>query len=71
MPLMRQQLSKMRVFVNAVRTRKWRGHTGKPVRSIINIGIGGSALGPKMVVEALSPYRRDDLDIHYVSKADA
>lgn len=71
MPLMRQQLSKMRVFVNAVRAGKWRGHTGKPVRSIVNIGIGGSDLGPKMVVEALSPYARNDLSIHYVSNVDS
>ena len=71
MPLMRKELSKMRVFVNSVRTGKWRGYTGKPVRCIVNIGIGGSDLGPKMVVEALRPYLRDDLNIHYVSNMDS
>lgn len=70
MPELRKQLSKMRVFVNAVRGGSWKGHTGKTINRIINIGIGGSDLGPKMVVEALAPYTRQNLSIEYVSNVD-
>lgn len=47
-----------------------RGYTGKPIKSIVNIGIGGSDLGPAMVTEALKPYAKRDLDAHFVSNID-
>lgn len=67
----RKQLNRMRVFVNAVRSQSWRGYTGKPIKRVVNIGIGGSELGPKMVVEALSPYAHPDIQMHYVSNVDS
>jgi glucose-6-phosphate isomerase len=61
---------RMRAFADAVRDGKWRGATGKPIRRVINIGIGGSDLGPKMVTAALRPYRHPRLDMHFVSNVD-
>ncbi len=61
---------RMRAFAEQVRDGTWRGATGKPIRRIINIGIGGSDLGPKMVTAALRPYRHPRLDMHFVSNVD-
>ncbi|MFT7583581.1 MAG: glucose-6-phosphate isomerase, partial [Myxococcota bacterium] len=63
-------LAQMRTFSDAVRNGTHRGHTGAAITDIINIGIGGSDLGPVMVTEALRPYWRDGLRVHYVSNVD-
>ncbi|CCD30365.1 Glucose-6-phosphate isomerase (GPI) (Phosphoglucose isomerase) (PGI) (Phosphohexose isomerase) (PHI) [Candidatus Glomeribacter gigasporarum BEG34] len=68
--LIHQALEKMSAFAERVRGGHWRGYTGKPIRSIVNIGIGGSELGPKMVCEALHPFGTADLDVHFVSNID-
>ncbi len=60
----------MREFSEAVRNGKWRGYTGKAIRDIVNIGIGGSDLGPVMVTEALKHYSSPDLKAHFVSNID-
>jgi glucose-6-phosphate isomerase len=57
-------------FTDRVRSGEWTGYTGKPVRHIVNIGIGGSDLGPLMVCEALKPYASDNLQMHFVSNVD-
>jgi glucose-6-phosphate isomerase len=57
MPAVNAVLRKMRGFSEAVRSGEWRGFTGRPVTTVVNIGIGGSDLGPAMICEALEPYR--------------
>lgn len=71
MPGINQVLKKMRTFSQAVRSGEWVGFTGKAITDIVNIGIGGSDLGPKMVCEALKPYARKDLRVHFVSNVDS
>jgi glucose-6-phosphate isomerase len=63
-------LDKMADFCNRVRTGEWKGHTGKPIRNVINIGIGGSDLGPVMAYEALRHYSRRDMTFRFVSNVD-
>lgn len=63
-------LDKMADFSNRVRSGKWKGHTGKPIRNIINIGIGGSDLGPVMAYEALRHYSQRNLTFRFVSNID-
>lgn len=63
-------LDHIRSFTEAVRSGTWKGYTGKPIKTIVNIGIGGSDLGPVMVTEALKPYAKRDLDAHFVSNID-
>ncbi len=70
MPAVNAVLAKMRNFSQAVRNGQWRGHTGKTVTDVVNIGIGGSDLGPLMVTEALRHYGRADLRLHFVSNID-
>jgi len=70
MPLVRGVLAKMRTFSDAVRDGTWTGHTGKAITDIVNIGIGGSDLGPVMVTEALRPYWKEGLRAHFVSNID-
>ncbi|HDQ41599.1 MAG TPA: glucose-6-phosphate isomerase [Desulfonatronum sp.] len=70
MPDVRRVLKQMRVFSEAVRGGTWRGFTGRRVRDVVNIGIGGSDLGPLMVTEALKPYGHPDLRMHFVSNVD-
>ena len=70
MPEINQVLAKMRIFCAAVRSGEWKGYTGKAITDIVNIGIGGSGLGPKMVSTALAPYSSDALKVHYVSNID-
>jgi glucose-6-phosphate isomerase len=67
----RRILTLMRSFSDAVRDGKHLGHTGKPITDIVNIGIGGSDLGPLMVCEALKPYSKANLRAHFVSNIDA
>jgi glucose-6-phosphate isomerase len=70
MPGVLESLAKMRTFTEAVRTGEWTGFTGKRVRDVVNIGIGGSDLGPAMACEALRPYGKSDLRMHFVSNVD-
>ncbi|PTN33489.1 glucose-6-phosphate isomerase [Desulfonatronum sp. SC1] len=70
MPDVRAVLARMRAFSDAVRDGIWLGFTGKRVRDVVNIGIGGSDLGPYMVAEALKPYGHPDLRMHFVSNVD-
>lgn len=71
MPGVQAVLEKMRLFSERVRSGAWRGATGEAITDIVNIGIGGSDLGPKMACEALKPYQRPDLRPHFVSNIDA
>jgi glucose-6-phosphate isomerase len=64
-------LDRMAAFCERVRSGEWRGHTGKPIRNVINIGIGGSDLGPVMAYEALRRYSRRDLTFRFVSNVDS
>jgi glucose-6-phosphate isomerase len=64
-------LDRMATFANRVRAGEWKGHTGEPIRNIVNIGIGGSDLGPVMAYEALRAYSRRDLEFRFVSNVDA
>ena len=71
MPGVHRVLTKMRAFTEAVRGGDWRGYTGRRITDVVNIGIGGSDLGPAMVCEALTPYGRDGpLRVHFVSNVD-
>jgi len=70
MPGVRSVLSRMRAFTDAVRAGVWTGYSGKPIRTVVNIGIGGSDLGPAMVVQALGFYAQPDLTFHFVSNVD-
>ncbi len=70
MPAVNQVLAKMRTFSEAVRSGAWKGYTGKAITDIVNIGIGGSDLGPQMVVLALTPYVKPDMRFHFVSNVD-
>jgi glucose-6-phosphate isomerase len=63
-------LDKMAAFTDKVRSGVWKGHTGKPIKNIINIGIGGSDLGPVMAYEALKHYSRRDLTFRFISNVD-
>lgn len=63
-------LKHMREFTESVRNKDWKGYTGKPITDVVNIGIGGSDLGPLMVTEALQPYGQRDLQVHFVSNID-
>ena len=70
MPQIREVLEKMKTFSNAVRSGAWKGATGKAITDVVNIGIGGSDLGPVMVCEALKHYQKPDLRVHFVSNVD-
>src|SRR5688572_12953919 len=63
-------LDKMTAFSNSVRSGQWKGHTGKPIRNIVNIGIGGSDLGPVMAYEALRHYSDRNLTFRFISNID-
>ncbi len=70
MPAVNRVLSQMRTFSEAVRMGVWTGYTGKAITDVVDIGIGGSDLGPKMVTRALAPYGKSDLHVHFVSNID-
>lgn len=71
MPQINAELDKMRRFADAIGSGQWTGYTGDPITDIVNIGIGGSDLGPAMVTECLRPYAaRPDLNVHFVSNVD-
>ena len=69
-PQVHAVLDKMAAFSDRVRTGEWRGATGKPIRNVINIGIGGSDLGPVMAYEALRHYSNRDMTFRFVSNVD-
>jgi len=60
----------MKEFTEAVRSGAWKGYIGKLINTIVNIGIGGSDLGPMMVTEALKPYAKRDLKARFASNID-
>jgi glucose-6-phosphate isomerase len=70
MPQINNVLAQMRTFSDCVRSGEWKGYTGKAITDIVNIGIGGSDLGPKMVSRALTPYASESLKVHFVSNID-
>lgn len=70
MPAVNDVLGRMRAFTEAVRSGAWTGYRGDRITDIVNIGIGGSDLGPKMVCQALTPYGHDELRVHFVSNVD-
>ena len=61
----------MAAFAERIRSGEWKGHTGKPIRNVVNVGIGGSDLGPVMAYEALRHYTRRDLTFRFVSNVDS
>jgi glucose-6-phosphate isomerase len=65
-----ETLGRMTAFCERVRSGKWRGHTGKPIRNVVNVGIGGSDLGPVMAYEALRHYAKRELTFRFVSNVD-
>ena len=69
-PQVHAVLDKMADFSTRVRSGEWKGHTGKPIRNVVNIGIGGSDLGPVMAYEALRYYSQRDLNFRFVSNID-
>jgi glucose-6-phosphate isomerase len=66
----RSALKQMHLFTDKVRQGKWLGYSGKRITDIVNIGVGGSNLGPQMVTEALKQYSDDSVNVHYVSNVD-
>ncbi len=70
MPGVNAVLAHMRQFSDAIRSGQWKGYTGQPITDVVNIGIGGSDLGPVMVTEALKPYSKPGLRVHFVSNVD-
>ncbi len=70
MPDVTNVLQHMKDFSNKIISGDWKGYTGKPIKDIVNIGIGGSDLGPAMVTEALKPFRRRNVNVHFVSNID-
>ena len=69
-PQVHAVLDKMTEFVNRIRSGEWKGHSGKPIRNIVNIGIGGSDLGPVMAYEALKYYSDRKMTFRFVSNVD-
>lgn len=69
MPAVNAVLEQMKVFSNQVISGEWKGYSGKTITDIVNIGIGGSDLGPLMVTEALKPYKKN-VNLHFVSNVD-
>ena len=70
-PDIRAVLDRIEAFSDRVRSGEWKGYTGKRITDVINLGIGGSDLGPKTVVEALKPYAHEEMTTHFVSNIDA
>jgi glucose-6-phosphate isomerase len=71
MPEVEATRQHMKSFSDQVRSGEWKGYTGQPISDVVNIGIGGSDLGPVMVTEALKPFSRRDLKMHFVSNIDS
>ena len=71
MPDVERVLAQMEAFCQQINSGAWRGYTGKPIEHIINIGIGGSDLGPQMIINALKPYWSNTLKPHFIANIDA
>jgi len=71
MPKINGVLKQMETFCNKVHSGEWKGYTNKPITTIVNIGIGGSDLGPFMVTESLKPYQKKGFTSHFVSNVDS
>ena len=69
-PEVHDVLDRMAAFANGVRNGQWTGHSGQRIRNVINIGIGGSDLGPRMAYQALRPFSDRDLRVEFVSNID-
>lgn len=69
-PEVEATLGKMEDFVGNVRSGEWKGYSGKKITDVVNIGIGGSDLGPAMVTSALAPFANADIELHFVSNID-
>ncbi|MFN8473199.1 MAG: glucose-6-phosphate isomerase [Anaerolineae bacterium] len=69
-PEVHKVLDKMAAFADSIRSGEWKGYTGRPIKNIVNIGIGGSDLGPRMAYDALRHYMRRDLTLRYLSNID-
>ncbi len=70
MPEVREARERMKSFCHKVHSGEWKGYSGKKIKNIVNIGIGGSDLGPVMVTEALKPYWIDGIEAHFISNVD-
>ncbi len=70
MPKVKAVLAQMKTLCGKIHGGEWKGYTGKPIKQIVNIGIGGSDLGPVMVTEALKPYWVEGIKVHFVSNVD-
>jgi len=70
MPKVNAVIARMGAFAEKVRSGEWRGYSGARITDVVNIGIGGSDLGPQMVVQALKPYRHPRLKVHFISNID-
>ena len=70
MPDVHGVLEQMKMFSESIISGSWKGYTGEPITDIVNIGIGGSDLGPLMVTEALKHYQKDNIKLHFVSNVD-
>jgi len=70
MPEVKKVLRQIKTFCSKIHEGRWKGYTGKKIRYIVNIGIGGSDLGPLMVTEALKPYWQKKIETHFVSNVD-
>jgi glucose-6-phosphate isomerase len=70
MPGIRDSWAKLAAFSNEIRSGAWKGHTGRRITDVVNIGIGGSDLGPRMVINALRPFVTDEMNFHFVANVD-
>ena len=70
-PLVHETLGRMQRFAEQIRSGAWKGHTGKRIRNVVNLGIGGSDLGPRMIAHALQAYADPELRVRFVANVDA
>jgi glucose-6-phosphate isomerase len=70
MPAVHHELERMQRFCGEIHGRHWRGATGEPISDVVNIGIGGSDLGPRMATQALAAFRHPEIRVHYVANLD-
>lgn len=70
MPGVKASWAQLAIFSNAVRSGAWKGYTGKRIKHVVNIGIGGSDLGPRMVINALKPFQTEEITFHFVANID-